>query len=107
MGRRLRFESVGCGPSHFLGWIHFFAALPRRIAMRFYIKISAAVAAAMLLSACATTQVASAEERAQCEQMAAQMGVSPSHDRREVKGQPRSAMNKMHERCRKILRDQA
>jgi hypothetical protein len=75
--------------------------------MRYYLKISAAVAAATLLSACATTQLASAEERAQCEQMAAQMGVSSSHAHAEVKGQPRTAMNKMHERCRKILRDQA
>lgn len=75
--------------------------------MRLYTRISAAVATVALLSACAATQVASAEERAQCEQMAGQTGVSPSHDHRQVTGQPRTAMNTMHERCRKILRDRA
>ena len=73
--------------------------------MRSHLRILAAIVGATLLSGCATTQVASAEERARCEEMAQRMGMSGAHSHGEVKGQPRTAMNKMHDRCRKILRD--
>lgn len=66
-------------------------------------KMALMVGAAALLSACATTRTASAEERAQCELMAQQMGIGTSHDHGSMKGAPRNSMNLSHERCQRML----
>jgi hypothetical protein len=64
-----------------------------------------AVPVALLLAGCATTGPVTAEERARCAQMASAMGTDPQHDHAEVKGvQARSPMNRTHDRCREILR---
>ena len=61
-----------------------------------------------LLGACATTgtKSATAEERAQCEAMAQQMGTQSTHDHGQMKGGVPNTMNLTHERCRQILAQQ-
>lgn len=66
-------------------------------------KFWSVTVAAALLSACATTRIASMEERAYCERMAEQMGTGTTHDHGEMKGMPSSGMNLSHARCRQIL----
>ena len=55
------------------------------------------------LSACVTTRPATAEQRAYCERMAAEMGNRAAHDHGEMKGQGPGGMNLSHQRCREIL----
>lgn len=61
-----------------------------------------------LLGACATTgtQTATAEERAQCQAMAQQMGTQTTHDHQQMKGGLPNTMNLTHDRCRQILAQQ-
>lgn len=66
-------------------------------------KISWALAAVAVLSACATTQTATSEERAYCQSMASQMGTGTTHDHSAMKGMPANSMNLTHERCQQIL----
>jgi hypothetical protein len=63
-----------------------------------------ALAPVALLAACATTQAATAEERAYCEQMAERMGVATTHDHAQMKGNPPNTMNVSHERCQQVMR---
>lgn len=61
----------------------------------------------LLLGACATTRVATAEEVAQCRAMVSQMGLGSPHDHGATKGTPsRGAMDLSHARCRRILQAQ-
>ena len=55
------------------------------------------------LAACATTQEASAEQRAYCERMESRMGIHTTHDHQQMKGTGANAMNLTHERCQRIL----
>ena len=60
--------------------------------------------AAILVSACATVGEVSAEERARCEAMRAEMGTQQRHSHEEVKGTvAQTPMNREHQRCRAIL----
>ena len=61
-----------------------------------------------LLTGCATTAgktAVTAEERAECQAMADQMGTNQAHSHAEMKGQPNvvTTMNREHTRCRAIL----
>lgn len=58
--------------------------------------------AALLLAGCVTAP-ATPEELAYCQRMANSMGTGPRHDHGEMKGNPPSAMNVTHARCRQIL----
>ena len=66
-------------------------------------KVVWTLAAVAALSACATTRTATAEERAECERMAAQMGTGTTHDHSAMKGMPANPMNLTHERCQQLL----
>jgi hypothetical protein len=55
------------------------------------------------LAACATTQTATAEERAYCAKMAEEMGTRTTHDHGEMKGGPANPMNASHQRCQQVL----
>ena len=61
------------------------------------------LATLVALTGCATTRVATADQRAYCEQMAQTMGTRPSHDHGETKGMGPSAMNLSHAQCKQIL----
>lgn len=65
--------------------------------------VALSIAAAVLVSACATTRSASLEERAYCEKMAQQMGTATTHDHGEMKGLPANSMNLSHARCQQIM----
>ena len=56
----------------------------------------------LMLTAC-VTPAATAEELAYCQRMASSMGTGPRHDHGATKGNPSSAMNISHRRCRQIL----
>jgi hypothetical protein len=48
-------------------------------------------------------QLSTAEERAYCERMVAEMGADTPHEHAEMKGLPTSGMSVSHERCRLVL----
>jgi hypothetical protein len=67
-------------------------------------RSSIALAALVAVSACTTVGPVTAEERARCEAMRAEMGTQPRHRHQEDKGTvARSPMNREHQRCRAIL----
>lgn len=55
------------------------------------------------LAGCATTRLATPDERAYCERMASKMGTGSQHDHGEAKGMGPDSMNISHARCRRIL----
>ena len=59
------------------------------------------------LVACATTQTATAEERAYCARMAEEMGTRTTHDHGEMKGAPPNPLNVSHQRCQQIMASDA
>lgn len=61
--------------------------------------------ALVMLAGCATTQEATAEERAYCQQMAERMGLETTHDHGAMRGNPPSSMNISHERCQQVMRE--
>lgn len=62
------------------------------------------LAALVAVSACTAVGPVTAEERARCEAMRAQMGTQPRHSHEEVKGTvAQSPMNREHQRCRATL----
>ena len=61
------------------------------------------IVVATTLSACATTQTATIEQRAYCERMAEQMGTGTTHDHAAMKGMPANSMNLTHEQCQRVL----
>jgi hypothetical protein len=65
--------------------------------------LSAALATASLLSACATTPPTETQI-ASCRQMEGNMGLAARHDHGEMKGQGLNPMNLSHDRCRQILK---
>lgn len=65
--------------------------------------ISISIVAVGLLAGCATTRMATSQERAACVEMEKDMGLGATHDHAEMKGQGRNAMNLSHDRCVQIL----
>lgn len=58
----------------------------------------------LLTASCATTSSSYTEhERASCEQMEQDMGLSTPHDHTAMKGAGQNPMNLSHERCMRIL----
>lgn len=61
------------------------------------------VALAVVTVSIPSAFAATAEERAECEKMAKEMGTEQRHEHSQDKGQGPSAMNMTHARCKEIL----
>jgi hypothetical protein len=72
------------------------------------VKIFLIAAATTGLCACTTLGTVTAEERANCERMAATMGLATPHDHNEMRGvRAQAPMTRQHERCQAILQQAA